>query len=752
MAKQTYIIDTETNGLTGYTKLHNVVFRSVDTNEVTTFRNVHTDAANCRTFIEANVSHWVGHNFLGFDRGVIKHFLDVDIRPEDITDTLVLSRMLNYNQKGGHSLEEWGSYFKLPKSTHSDFSEWSQALEDRCIKDTEINLRLYKHFQKYITSPRYIDAVALEHLTTALCISIGNNGFTFDLPKAISLRDTLSMSVNNLLNNLRKGFPKVSKVLKEVNPKLTKKGTLNSKDFRFVSDGDLTPYSADAPFSVFEWVEFNPNSPRQRVERLNAAGWKPFNKTKGHIQALRDKDTPKEKLAEYQKYGWTCDEENLSTLPNYENMEEWHEKCLIKIEPNEELMNEITTNGTKTKNEKKEEITTTPINAITKVNSLSVITELISKSMSECIKLKTDVARFVNDQLNLWSIIVTKQGVYVDCSASFVTDTWVGMRETQEPLGIIYRNKGARSLKEVILKTSRLGDLNEWISACTGLSVDPRGYPRVHPTLTNPGAWTMRVSHQNPNMANIPATLDRRGRPAFLGNECRSLWTVPEGYKLVGVDADSIQLRIFAHLCEDERLIAAISRGSKTDKTDIHHLNLAVMHPICKTREVAKTYIYALLLGAGLGKQAEILGCTKHEASVALKRMLEYYPGWKKLINGRLAKEGQSGYIECLDGRYLLIPEPRQALAAHLQSGEKIIMAKAAQNWINRLKEESVTDYKLVNWVHDEYCTEVLDYETMPEYVGEVQIDGIIEAGKQLKMVIPLGGNMKLGTTWAETH
>ena len=630
MSKKAYVVDTETNGLTGYTKLHCIVFRSVDTNEVTTFRNVHTDRHTCTDFINSNVGHWIGHNFIGSDRDVIHHFLRIAIPIDEITDTLVISRMLNYNQKGGHSLEEWGSYFKLPKSTHSDFSEWSLPLEERCIKDTEINLRLYKHFEKYLTSPRYIDAVRLEHLTTALCISIGNNGFTFDLPKAISLRDTLSMSVNNLLNNLRKGFPKVSKVLKEVNPKLTKKGTLNSKDFRFVSDGDLTPYSPDAPFSVFEWVEFNPNSPRQRVERLNAAGWKPFNKTKGHIQALRDKDTPKEKLAEYQKYGWTCDEENLATLPD-----------------------------------------TAP--------------------------------------------------------------------------------EAARSLKEMILQTSRLGDLNEWISASAGLPVDSRGYPRVHPTLTNPGAWTMRVSHQKPNMANIPATLDRRGRPAFLGHECRSLWTVPEGYKLVGVDADSIQLRIFAHLCEDLRLIAAIEKGQKEEKTDIHHLNLAVMHPICKTREVAKTYIYALLLGAGLGKQAEILGCTKHEASVALKRMLEYYPGWKKLINGRLAREGQKGYIECLDGRYLIIPEPRQALAAHLQSGEKIIMAKAAQNWINDLRGLDC-EYKLVNWVHDEFQTEVLDIDGWPENLAERQICGIVDAGVQLKMIIPLAGNYKIGDTWASTH
>lgn len=643
MSKSTYIVDCETNDLTGYTKLHNVVFRSLE-NEVTVFRNVAENEDtkdSVRQFIAEGVSALVGHNIIGFDLGVLNHFLNLDLRVGssiEIIDTLVLSRMLNYNQKGGHSLEEWGSYFKKPKSAHSDFSQWSQALEERCIQDTEINLSLYKHFEKYLNSPRYKAPIELEHLTTALCYTIGHtNGILFNKPKAITLRDNLRVSVNNLLISLRKGFPKVSRVVKVVSPKLTKKGTLHNKDFRFVSDGDLTPFSPDAPFSVFEWVEFNPNSPRQRVERLNAAGWKPFNKTKGHIKALRDPTTTKEKLAEYQIYGWTCDEENLATLP------------------------------------------------------------------------------------------------------------------PDAP-------EAARKLKEMILQSSRLGDLEEWLGACSLNSDDPRGYCRIHPTLTNPGAWTMRVSHQKPNMANIPATLDRRGRPAYLGHECRSLWTVPEGYKLVGVDADSIQLRIFAHLCEDSRLIAAISRGVKEEKTDIHHLNLAVMHPICKTREVAKTYIYALLLGAGLGKQAEILGCTKHEASVALKRMLEYYPGWKKLINGRLAREGQNGYIEALDQRYLIIPEPRQALAAHLQSGEKIIMAKAAQNWIKVLDKDCKDDYKLVNWVHDEWQTEVRDGEyyadaTIPEWVAMCQVEGLEEAGRQLNMIIPItGGKPKIGDTWAETH
>jgi len=643
LSKSTYIVDTETNALVNYTKLHNVVFREVETDEVTVFRHLETDAgqkAAARQFVTSSVSTLVGHNILGFDCGVLRHFGIVDsFEGIELIDTLVLSRMLNYNQKGGHSLEEWGRYFGIPKSSFSDFSEWSQELEDRCILDTEINKKLYGHFEKYLNSPRYKAPIELELLTTALCISTGNNGMLFDKPKAIALRDTLSLSVNNLLISLTKDYPKVSREVRVISPCLTSKGTLHSKDFRWMTgEKDYRPYTVGSEFSLFEWVEFNPNSPRQRIERLNSAGWKPTEKTKGHIQALRDKTTTKEKLDHYKIYGWTCSEENLATLP------------------------------------------------------------------------------------------------------------------PDAPESI-------RKLKDWLLMSSRLGDLTEWISACTGSVSDPRGYCRVHATLTNPGAWTMRVSHQKPNMANIPATLDRRGNPAFLGEECRSLWTVPEGYKLVGVDADSIQLRIFAHLCEDERLIASISRGVKSEKTDIHHLNLQVMHPICKTREVAKTYIYALLLGAGLGKQAEILGCTKHEASQALKRILDYYPGWKKLVNGRLSREGSNGYIEALDGRYLLIPEPRQALAAHLQSGEKIIMAKAAQNWTKWL-EDYTEYYKLVNWVHDEWQTEVLDrtFEGMdpsdlPNYIANIQVEGLEEAGRQLNMnIVITGGKPKIGDNWAETH
>ncbi len=619
-----YVLDVETNALRNYDKLWVAVFRNVKTKDVTVFRNVHEDVNPMRQFIADEVDELIGHYFLTFDLQVLYHFGILDRNhTKKITDTLVISRLLNFEQEGGHSLEAYGKHYGVEKNLFDDFSRYSQELEDRCITDTEINLWVYNKFLPWIKSPRWQGPIELEHFTALLCHTIHTNGFTYSIPKGLSLSYLVNNTLENYLREFTKDFKPKVKYLRTINPVHTKAGGLHSKDFRWLEGEvkDLTPYSANAPFSLFEYAEFNPNSNIHRIDVLSEAGWKPVNKTKGHQQAIRDKD--KDKLKHYAKYGWTIDEENLATLPP-------------------------------------------------------------------------------------------------DAPES------------------------ARKLAEYLLYSSRLSMLTQW----NGL-VDPVS-GRINGNFMPIGAWSHRVSHQNPNMANIPALRNRKGQVQPLGAEFRELWTVPEGYKLVGTDAEGIQLRIFAHLCEDPRLIDAIEKGKKEEKTDIHTLNKSIIGTICNSRESAKTAIYALLLGAGVAKLAAIFGCTRHEAEVAMSRLLEFYPGWKKLMNNRLKKEGEQGFIEALDGRYLLLPEPRLALTGHLQSGEKIIMAKAASIWTKELA--SVNDWMLVNWVHDEWQTEVIDKSDLPTLVGQTQVRAITQAGEFYKMNIRLAGDFKIGNNWKETH
>ncbi len=309
-----WIIDTETDALKGYTKLHCTVVRNVkDKDNVHVFRHT-SDLLDWLSFRPV----LVGHNIVNFDLGVLDFFCGYKPQGPDATvDTLILSRMLNYTRPEGHSLESWGEYFGIKKSLFNDFSKWSQELEDRCIQDTEINWHLFWLFEKYLSSPRWTEPLRLETLTAILCNTIGTNGMSFDILKAQSLYNTIKKRIDTLSTILKVSFPPKSKIVKSINPRGTAKGTIHLGDFRFLQgeEKDLRPYTIDQPFSLFRYEEFNPASSKQRIERLNAAGWKPFNKTKGHIQALRDRGIPKERLDYFKTYGWTTDEENLGTLP-----------------------------------------------------------------------------------------------------------------------------------------------------------------------------------------------------------------------------------------------------------------------------------------------------------------------------------------------------------------------------------------------------------------------------------------------------
>jgi DNA polymerase I len=630
---RTFIIDTETNGIKDYTKLHNIVLREVHGNNVLVYRRSVDGYNDFLSFITSVPEcTLVGHHVIGFDYGVLSHFFpSVNWSSYRWLDTLVISRLLNYNKPGGHSIEDWGTYFGATKSKFSDFSEWSQELEDRCIIDTEINLKLYNFFKKYIDDPTWQKAIQLEHDSAFLCEELSRNGFYFDVTSAQSLHKELSKKVDTFQQSFKEVFLPKTIPIKTVNPKLTKKGSLSSVDFRWKKDNDYRQFTPEAPFSLFEWQDFNPNSPLQRVERLNLAGWKPVNKTKGYIKAEQDlrmerspvkKKELETKIERYKTYGWTCDEENLATLPE-------------------------------------------------------------------------------------------------DAPES------------------------AKTLAEYLLISSRLGDLTEWLNLYNPAT------NRIHGRFNHIGSWTHRKAHQAPNMANIPALVNRKGGIQPYGAELRGLFSTPDSKVLVGCDAEGIQLRIFAHLCNDQRLIAAIENGKKEDKTDIHSLNKAVLDTICNSREIAKTYIYALLLGAGIGKQASILQVSKKQALEGLERILAYYPGWKELVQGRLKEEGKKGFFVGLDGRKVLTPSPHKVLAGHLQNGESTIMKMAARVWHKKLTTLDVP-FMFVNDVHDEWQT-----ETTPEFadvVGRTQAASISEVGAELGLNCKLSGEYKIGKTWRETH
>jgi DNA polymerase I len=317
--------------------------------------------------------------------------------------------------------------------------------------------------------------------------------------------------------------------------------------------------------------------------------------------------------------------------------------------------------------------------------------------------------------------------------------------------------KPARLLAQRILLESRRRTLTEWISL-----VAPTDY-RIHGKFYGIGAWTHRMAHQQPNTANIPNELDTAGKKKLLGKELRSLWCAPKNRLLVGVDAEGIQLRIFAHYINDPEFTDALVKGRKDDKTDPHSLNQRILGSVCKSRAAAKRFIYALLLGAGLGKLSEILGCSEAETKQALDRLMGRYQGWQQLKDSVFPKDARRGWFIGLDGRKTRIPGDTEgarrhlAMSGYLQSGEAVVMKMATLMWVHKLKDY---DAKLVNFVHDEWQVECPNNMTLALSIATLLADSLRQVGVGLNLKCPLAGSYwnddlkdyTIGTNWSVTH
>ena len=314
----------------------------------------------------------------------------------------------------------------------------------------------------------------------------------------------------------------------------------------------------------------------------------------------------------------------------------------------------------------------------------------------------------------------------------------------------------ARLLAKRILLESRRRTLTEWLSL-----VQDDG--RIRGRFFGIGAWTHRMSHQQPNTANIPNDLDTQGKKKLLGKELRSLWMAPKNRLLVGVDAEGIQLRVFAHLIDDKEFTDALVCGTKSSKTDPHSLNQRILGSVCKSRQAAKRFIYALLLGAGMWKLSQVLECSETECKEALDRLLLRYVGWQHLKQQTIPKDAQRGYFIGLDGREIQIPGATQserkhlAMSGYLQSGEAIIMKKATLKFIRRLKDDHSC---LVNMVHDEWQIEIPNNISLAKEIAGYASDALRSTGVELKLKCPLAGSFynddikdyTIGTNWSFTH
>lgn len=289
----------------------------------------------------------------------------------------------------------------------------------------------------------------------------------------------------------------------------------------------------------------------------------------------------------------------------------------------------------------------------------------------------------------------------------------------------------AALLSKYLMLDKRKSQLQSWL--------DAERSGRIHGSVNTNGAVSGRMTHSDPNMAQVP----RCGSP--LGRECRSLFKpTRNGRVQVGADASGLELRMFAHY------LAQFDGGAYANVVcdgDVHTHNQKMAG--LSSRDQAKTFIYGLLYGAGDAKVGTIVGGTAADGNRLKSQFKKQVPAYAKLLNHLEYVTAKRGFLRGLDGRPLPIRSAHSALNLLLQSAGAVVMKKALVILDNRLSKYT-GKYAFMANVHDEWQIEC-DADIADE-VGRIACDSIKEAGLEFKLACPLKGEYKIGNNWAETH
>ena len=257
---------------------------------------------------------------------------------------------------------------------------------------------------------------------------------------------------------------------------------------------------------------------------------------------------------------------------------------------------------------------------------------------------------------------------------------------------------------------------------------------RIHGRVRTIGAVTGRMTHSDPNLAQVPSVRSEYGR------ECRECFTVPEGKVLVGTDASSLELVCLAHYMGDDNYSKEVESGNA------HTINQEAAG--LDTRDQAKTFIYAFLYGAGDEKIGTIVGGGAAEGARLKQRFLSRTPSLRKLRQ-RVDSAARRGWLMGLDGRQIHVRSAHAALNSLLQSAGAVIMKQALVLLYDEVKLRGLNAIPVGN-IHDEYQWEVAENDA--EEFAKPSVRAIEEAGVVLGLRCNVTGEAKIGRNWADTH
>lgn len=276
---------------------------------------------------------------------------------------------------------------------------------------------------------------------------------------------------------------------------------------------------------------------------------------------------------------------------------------------------------------------------------------------------------------------------------------------------------------------------------------------RVHASFNQTVAATGRLSSSNPNLQNIPIRSE-------LGKEIRRAF-IPEkkGWVILSADYNQIELRLMAHLSQDQGLIESYHRGEDVHlRTACEVFGVTPEKVTDELRRQAKTINFGIMYGMGPYGLAQRLGISQEEAQRFITAYFARYPKVNEYIFNTIAFAHKQGYVTTLFGRKRFIPELRSENRNLREFGERMAintpiqgsaadLIKIAMIRISDAIQKTGLQSKMILQIHDELVFEVPEEEVEKlSQIVKKEMEGVIA------LSVPIQVDIGVGANWCEAH
>ena len=364
-------------------------------------------------------------------------------------------------------------------------------------------------------------------------------------------------------------------------------------------------------------------------------------------------------------------------------------------------------------------------------------------------ELETAAFEEAGQSFNLGSPKQLQQILYEQQGLPVIRKTPKGQPSTAED--VLQELAEEYPLPRLILDYRSVAKLKSTYTDKLPAQVNPRT-GRVHTSYHQAVAATGRLSSSDPNLQNIPIRSEE-------GRRIRKAFVAPDGWELLAADYSQIELRIMAHLSEDEGLLNAFAADR-----DVHQATAAEVFGVAPDavttdqRRSAKAINFGLIYGMSAFGLARQLGIARDEAQAYVNLYFERYPGVKAYMDRTREQAREQGFVETVHGRRLYLPDIRSRNAQRRQYAERSAInapmqgtaadiIKLAMIEVAAWLDKGDVPARLIMQVHDELVLEVERDAAAPVMAELVRL---MEGASSLRVALKV--DAATGANWDEAH